>query len=59
MLNDSITTECAELIRKGDQIRILSEKSFPIGQVLGINIYEAVHLKSQQSLYISTGEITR
>lgn len=59
MLNESMTTEYAELVTKGDQIRVLAENNSPVGQILGIDIYKVVHLKSQQSLYISTGEITR
>jgi hypothetical protein len=59
MLNDTMTTECAEIVTKGDQIRIEESKDLPIGEIFGVNIYEAVHLKSQQRLYISTGEITR
>ena len=59
MLNESMTTEYAELVTKGDQIRVLAKNNSPIGQILGIDIYKVVHLKSQQSLYISTGEITR
>lgn len=59
MKNESMTSEYAEIVIKGDQIRVLPEKNQPIDQILGINIYEVVHLKSQQSLYISTGEITR
>lgn len=59
MKNDSITTQCAEIIFKDDKIRIYENSSTPVGDVLGINIYEATHLNSQQKVYISTGEITR
>jgi hypothetical protein len=59
MLNDSMTNSYAEVVFKGDQIRILPENNSTVGEIFGVNIYEAVHLKSQQRLYISTGEITR
>jgi hypothetical protein len=59
MSNESVTYEGEQLIRKGDQIRISEENSFPIDEVFGMQIYEAVHLKSQQRLYITTAEITK
>ena len=39
-----------------DQIRVL-ENCFPVGDVFGIDIYEATHLKTNQKVYISTSEI--
>lgn len=59
MKNDSITTQCAEVVFERDQIRIHEDKTAPIGEVFGIKIYEATHLNSQQTVYVSTGEITR
>ena len=59
MKNDSITTQCAEVVMERDQIRIHEDKTAPIGEVFGIKIYEATHLNSQQTVYVSTGEITR
>lgn len=57
MKNDSITTKFEEIVNKHDQIRI--EKTLPIDEVLGLQIYEAVHMKSNQKLYITTAEITK
>ena len=57
MKNESITTKCEEIVKKGDQIRI--SKTHPIDEVLGLQIYEATHLKSNQRLYITTAEITK
>lgn len=60
MRNPSMTCQSyLNIVEQGDKIRIEESKMEPIGQVLGINIYEAVHLKSNQRIYISTGEITR
>lgn len=39
-----------------DQIRI-EEDCFPAGDVFGLDIYEAVHMKTNQKIYISTTEI--
>jgi len=59
MRNESITTECDEVIFKGDQIRITEENSLPRDEVLGLSVYEAVHIKTQKRLYITTAEITK
>ena len=57
MKNESITTKFEEIVKKGDNIRIV--ETHPIDEVLGLQVYEAVHLKSGQSLYITTSEITK
>ncbi len=57
MKNESITTKFEEIVKKGDNIRIV--ETHPIDEVLGLQIYEAVHLKSGQSLYVTTSEITK
>lgn len=57
--NESLTTECEELVKKFDQIRIIEENSFPCDEILGLPIYEAIHIKTQKRLYITTAEITK
>lgn len=59
MKNESLTTECEELVKKFDQIRIIEENSFPCNEVLGLSVYEAIHIKTQKRLYITTAEITK
>ena len=44
---------------KDDQIRILEEESKPVGEVLGLDIYSAIHLPTNKRMYISTGDITK
>ena len=39
-----------------DQIRI-RENSYPVGDVFGIDVYEATHLKTNQKIYVTTSEI--
>lgn len=53
-----INSTCEELCRVKDSIRI-SEGSYPVGSIFGINIYEATHILSGQKIYISTEEITK
>lgn len=59
MKNDEMTINCEDVVKKGDQVRIVENRSTPIGEVLGLDIYEAVHVKTQQRLYITTAEITK
>jgi hypothetical protein len=59
MKNESLTTEYEELVKKFDQIRIIEENSFPCNEVLGLPVYEAIHIKTQKRLYITTSEITK
>ena len=47
-----------ELVRPKDQIRI-KDNSFPVGNVFGLDIYEATHIKTNQQIYITTSEIYR
>lgn len=47
-----------DVVFAGDQVRV-SNESFPVGQVLGLNIYEATHVRTKQPVYITVGEITR
>lgn len=44
-----------EIILPKDQIKV--NNGSPIGDVFGINVYEATHLKTNQQLYITTSEI--
>ena len=56
---DTITVECAEIVRKNDKIRVIETDAEPIDEILGISIYKGIHENSKQWVYFSTGEITR
>jgi len=45
-----------EMVWAKDQIRI-EEDSYPVGDVFGIDIYEATHVKTNQKVFISINEI--
>lgn len=45
-----------EFVHPKDQIRVLDE-SYPIDYVMGLPIYKAIHLNTNQAVYITTGEI--
>ena len=44
---------------KDDQIRILEEESKPVGEVLGLDVYSAIHLPTNKRMYVTTGDITK
>jgi hypothetical protein len=41
-----------------DKIRI-EDNSMPVGQMFGINIYEATHIRSRQKIYVTSLELLR
>tara|TARA_B100001093_G_scaffold130440_1_gene123020 strand:+ start:186 stop:770 length:585 start_codon:yes stop_codon:yes gene_type:complete len=45
-----------EIVKAKDQIRI-EEECYPVGDIFGLNIYEAKHLKTNQKIYITIEEI--
>ena len=53
MLKDTMT----ESANKNDQVRVVNGK--PVGDLLGINVYEATHIKTGKSLYITTAEVLK
>jgi hypothetical protein len=59
MKNDTITTLAEDIVKKGDQVRVLENINSPIDQIFGVNIYAVSHVKSGQMIYITTGEITK
>lgn len=59
MLHDTTTTQVDDIVKKDDTIRIEEGLETPIDNVLGVDIFQATHMKSQRKIYISSGEITR
>lgn len=55
MKNESITTKFAEIVSKGDQVRVVD--GTPVMDILGLNIYEVTHIKSGHTVFVTTGEI--
>jgi hypothetical protein len=53
-----INDTCEEVVTKRDQVRI-KEDSFPIGDVLGLDIYEVTHMRTGKEIYITAGELIR
>lgn len=40
-----------------DQVKVYEDLNYPIGDVFGMDIYEATHVKTNQRIYITTSEI--
>ena len=56
LIGETLTQKLYET-QKGDQVRIVNGK--PIDEILGIKIYEGVHIKTSHRIYMTTGEITK
>lgn len=47
-----------EMVNPRDLIRI-GENSYPVGEMFGLNVYEATHVKTNQQIYVTIGELAR
>ena len=52
----AIITTLDECVKEKDQIRV-ADNAYPIGDLMGISIYEANHIETGQPIYITIGEI--
>jgi hypothetical protein len=56
--NEKIIEDIDMTVPKGSKIKV-AEDSFPVGDVFGINIYEATHSRTNKKVYITSSEIVR
>jgi len=54
-----INSTCDELCYEGDRIRIDEHLSTPVGHVFNIPIFKALHITTNQEIYIAPGELVR
>lgn len=47
---------CEEMVWAKDQVRV-NEDAYPVGDVFGIDVYEAIHVKTNQKVFITISEI--
>tara|TARA_R110000868_G_scaffold30953_1_gene113837 strand:+ start:2276 stop:2863 length:588 start_codon:yes stop_codon:yes gene_type:complete len=52
LLNKTLAEEC----NPKDRVRVY-EQAYPIDNVFGIDVYEGVHINTNQKIYVSLGEI--
>lgn len=53
----AVNTTFEELANANDKIRVTEMK--PVGEIFGLDIYEATHLRSGQQVYITVGELLK
>ena len=51
-----LNTTCEEYVRQKDQIRVAAE-CYPVGDVFGVDVYEAKHVNTNQPIYFTLSEI--
>ena len=54
LLNDTLD----EMVKVRDKIRV-EDQCYPVGEIFGINIYEATHIRTNKKIYVSIGELAR
>ena len=45
-----------EVVNKKDYVRV-AEQCYPVGSLFGLNVYEAVHVKTNQKVYVTVEEL--
>ena len=56
--NKVLNSTYEEMAFANDRIRI-SNDSFPIGDIFGLDIYEAIHMATNQKICVTAGEIRK
>lgn len=57
--NEKVLSETLDdIVKAKDKVRIL-EQSYPVDNLIGIDIYEAIHLNTGKKIHIALGEIYR
>jgi hypothetical protein len=54
--NKVIIETCDEVVNQKDKIRVLDD-AYPLGQIVGLDVYEALHLNTNKKIRITLGEI--
>ena len=53
-----LNKSCSELVWAKDQIRI-KDDCFPVGDVFGVDIYEATHVNTEKKVFVTASELIR
>ena len=56
--NKVLNGSLEEMVKPFDKIRI-GEDTFPVGNIFGLNIYEALHIPTKQRIYITSEELLK
>lgn len=59
VLNEKVLNETFdELVNPRDKI-LIKDNCYPVGDIFGLNIYEAIHIKTKRTVYVSVAELAR
>jgi hypothetical protein len=53
-----VNTSYEEIVKKNDKIRV-NEDCYPKGDVFGLDIYEVIHINTNQPIYVTLSELNR
>lgn len=53
-----LNTTLEEMVRPGDRV-VVNENCYPVGEILGLDVYEVTHSRTKQPVYITIGELAR
>ena len=53
-----INSTCEDICKRGDKVRVW-ENSYPVGNMLGVDIFEVTHERTAQQLFVATGELRK
>ena len=56
--NDKVLNNTLEeMVKTKDTIKVKKD-CYPIGQMFGLNVYEATHIKTGQNIYVTVSELS-
>jgi hypothetical protein len=53
-----LNKSCSEMVWPKDQVRI-NDECYPVGDVFGVDIYEATHVNTDKQVYVTASELIR
>jgi hypothetical protein len=57
LANDKVVNStCEDVVKAKDSVHV-EDKCYPVGSIFGLNIYEAIHTRSKQTVYVTTAEL--
>lgn len=59
VVNDKVLNGTLDEVVKAKDTVYVDDKCYPVGSLMGLNVYEATHIKSNKKVYITTAELLR
>ena len=53
-----ISSSMEEMTKKDDKVYV-EENNYPVGNMLGVDIYEVIHIPTGQTIHVTAGELNR